>query len=134
MLAKWEDKYKTGDSTVDRQHQELFALVNELHEAILAGHAKETQGKVLGKLAKYVVDHFATEERLMVRAGYPGYTAHKAIHDDLTAKATHIIKEQAAGRMVLALTVSTFLADWVKQHIGLEDMKMVTWLRQHKAA
>jgi hemerythrin len=134
MLAKWDDKYRTGDPMVDLQHRELFTLVNELHDAIIGGHAQEAQGRVLARLGKYVVEHFATEERLMLRAGYPGYAQHKAVHDQLTAKATQIIKDQASGKLVLALTVSTFLADWVKQHIGMEDMRMVTWLRQHQAA
>jgi hemerythrin len=64
-IAIWTPNLVTGNATVDHQHQHLFDMVNELHHGIIHGHGRETMGPILVKLAKYAVDHFATEERFM---------------------------------------------------------------------
>lgn len=128
MIAKWEQKYVTGNGTVDSQHQQLFKLVNDLHDAMVQGKGKDVQGGALKALAKYCVEHFQMEERLMQQHGYPGYATHKRIHDDLTKKATEIIQGYESGKTVLPMTLASFLGDWVKNHIGQEDMKLVQFL------
>lgn len=132
MFAKWDDKYLTGHMTVDSQHKHLFTLVNDLHEAIVAGKGREAQGKALEALATYCVEHFATEETLMQERGYPGYPEHKRKHDELTTKATDLIAGYKTGKLVLPMTLSTFLADWIRHHIGEEDQKLIAWLKANK--
>jgi hemerythrin len=129
MIAIWNDKYRTGHATVDSQHQRLFGMVNELHEAIVGGKAKEHLSKSLEALAKYCVEHFATEERLMTSQDYPGYVEHKRKHDELTSKATEIITGYQSGKLVLPVTLSQFLADWLRHHIGEEDQKLIGWIQ-----
>lgn len=127
-IAQFTDALRTGDPVVDRQHQELFRLVNELHDGLLAGRKQELLGPTLARLGRYTVDHFATEEKLMAATGYPGYLAHKAKHDALAKKATEIIQGYNSGKLVLTLTLSQFLADWVRGHILAEDLAMVAFL------
>ena len=91
-LVNWDSKYQTGNTTVDTQHKELFRMVNALHKAIIEGHGKDAMGPTLDKLGKYVVEHFQTEEKLMVAKKYPGFPVHKAIHEDLTKKAVELMK------------------------------------------
>lgn len=128
-IAIWNDAYLTGDALVDQQHRNLFQMVNDLHEAVVSGKGKEVLKPTLKKLATYTVEHFATEERLMQRAGYPGYTGHKAKHEALAGQATKLIGDYEAGRAVLTITLSQFLADWLRHHINEEDKGMITWLR-----
>jgi hemerythrin len=130
-IVNWDAKYQTGNATVDTQHKELFRMVNSLHSAIVEGHGKEAMGPTLDKLAKYVVEHFETEQKLMVQKKYPGYPAHKAIHEDLTKKAVDLIEKYHAGKLALSITVSQFLGDWVKHHIQDEDIKMIKWVQEH---
>lgn len=130
-LVSWDVKYQTGNVTVDTQHKELFRMVNNLHLAIVEGHGKEAMGPTLDKLAKYVVEHFQTEEKLMSLKGYPGYSVHKHIHEDLTKKAVDLIEKYHAGKLALSITVSQFLGDWVKHHIHDEDIKMIKWVQEH---
>ncbi|MBP1628454.1 MAG: hypothetical protein H6Q00_2929 [Holophagaceae bacterium] len=53
MLAQWNDSFKTGHHEVDAQHQRLFGLVNDLHEAIVAGRGRDFQSTALKTLAEY---------------------------------------------------------------------------------
>jgi len=127
----WTPEYATGNAQVDAQHKNLFAMVNELHEAIVGGKHKDVLGPTLEKLAKYTVEHFSHEQKLMLEKGYPGYTAHKAKHDDLTKQALDIINKYKSGEITLPLTISRFLNDWISHHINEEDKKMIAWVQSH---
>lgn len=76
-IAKWDDSYRTGHVLVDRQHQELFRMVNELHDAIIEGKGNDVLAPTLKKLAKYTVEHFRDEEVLMASINYPMLVPHK---------------------------------------------------------
>jgi hemerythrin-like metal-binding protein len=126
----WNDSYKTGNGTVDQEHRMLFALVNEFHDAVVSGRGKDVLLPTLTRLADYTVNHFAHEERLMLSARYPGYPAHKKAHDELTTKAKQIIVDYRGGKLVLTMTLSRFLADWIANHINTADMAMITWVQR----
>ena len=108
-IITWSAKYQTGHTNVDTQHQELFRMVNTLHDGITAGKGRDVMEKTLDDLASYVVKHFKTEESLMVKQGYPDYARHKAIHDKLTKDAVDIITGYKSGKIILSQTLSKFL-------------------------
>lgn len=128
-LVTWNDKFKTGNFEVDSQHQELFRMVNELHEAIKEQRGKEVMGKTLDELANYVVKHFKTEEALMAKKGYPELAKHKSIHDILTNEAVEIIQGYKSGKHLLSVTLTQFLSNWIQTHIKDEDMKMINFIK-----
>lgn len=128
-LAIWKSEYLTGNAAVDTQHKRLFEMVNELHEGIVKGSGKELMGPLLKRLAKYTVEHFQTEEGLMVSRNYPGLATHKKRHDDLVKQVTELIEQFDDGKLVLPITLSRFLADWIAHHILEEDKALIEWLR-----
>lgn len=129
-FVKWDAKYEVGVAVVDNQHRTLFDHVNRLHDAMQAGHGKDEIGKTLAFLAKYTVDHFRTEEDLMKSSSYPGFAAHKAIHDDLTHQVVELQAKLDKGSQMLSLPVMHFLRDWLAHHISEEDKKMAVHLNQ----
>ncbi|MBN2693134.1 hemerythrin family protein [bacterium] len=133
-LVTWNDSFETGDTNVDKQHKELFKMVNDLHESILAGKGKEILVKTLDMLAQYVVIHFKTEEEMMLHYKYPRYVEHKAIHDKLTKEAVDIIENYKSGKLVLSITLSRFLSDWIQNHIKGNDMDMIWFIQRAKEA
>ena len=134
-IAIWNDSYKTGHAMVDKQHEGLFKMVNELHAAILDERGKEVLTPTLEKLAKYTVEHFQSEEALMNRVQYPGLSAHKQKHDDLTKQVKELIEKYQTGKAVLTMTLSNFLANWLRHHIKQDDMALVKYVQnQNKAA
>ena len=50
-IAKWDDSYKTGVYLIDGQHQQLFQMVNDLHEAMLAEKEQEIMMSLLERLS-----------------------------------------------------------------------------------
>jgi len=130
-IAKWDDSYKTGHKIVDTQHQELFRMVNELHDGIVANKGKEILQPTLEKLAKYTIEHFRSEEALMTEVKYPALSAHKRKHDDLTKQVKELIEKYRTGKAVLSMTLSNFLADWLRHHIKEDDMALIKYLQAH---
>jgi hemerythrin len=126
-IAQWDDSFKTGDGVVDSQHQELFRMVNELHNAIIANKGKEILGPTLDKLAKYTIEHFQTEEGLMERIKYPSLSTHQQKHKDLTDEVVDLVGKFKAGQMVLSITLSNFLAKWLRHHIKEDDVALVNF-------
>ena len=128
-IAIWSPSLETGNPVVDHQHQQLFAMVNDLHHGIIQGHGRDVMGPILKKLAKYAVDHFATEEGFMRRTDYPNFARHKGRHDALTAQVADLVRAWDEGT-ALPSTLSKFLADWVSHHIKEEDREPVHWLKE----
>lgn len=108
-VATWDDSLKTGHQIVDVQHQQLFALVNHLHDAIVAKKSAEVLVPTLEKLAKYTIDHFRTEEELMINIRYPELAAHRKKHQKLTHEVQEIMEKYRTGQAVLPITLSNFL-------------------------
>jgi hemerythrin len=133
-IAIWMPKYLTGNPGVDRQHQRLFELVNELHHGIISGQGRENMGKTLKALGAYTLEHFATEEGFMRATHYGHYPRHKAKHDQLAAQVKDLMAQYDSGTLALPGTLSKFLTDWLTHHIKEEDMEMITWLREKDAS
>jgi len=131
-FARWEERYETGNVGVDDQHRRLFGLLNDLHDALMAGEAKERMGATLGSLASYTVEHFRAEERLMAEIAYPGLPEHRRRHEELASQVGQLVADHASGRLTLPLTLARFLVDWLRHHIEEEDMRMVAWSRTAK--
>ena len=134
-LMNWDPSFETGNATVDEQHRSLIQMVNEFHDAAFRTPGKYDVGTILSRLAAYTVKHFAHEEKLMRDTQYPDYASHKKEHDQLVAKATELIKGHQAGKMVLTVTVSQFLQEWLRVHILQVDKRMIKYLQEsHKKA
>ena len=106
-------------------------MVNSLHDAIVAGKGKEVLGPTLTELATYTIQHFKDEEGLMTSINYPALAAHKRKHEDLTAKVKELIAKFQDGKMVLSVTLSAFLSDWLRHHIKEDDAALIKYTREH---
>ncbi len=132
-LAYWRDDYNTGYETIDQQHQHLFAIINALHDAMLKGHGADLLKDTLDTLFEYTLEHFQTEEALMVAHHYPNYAAHVQRHEELKQQVVTMRQKFAANMPLLSKEVSQFLADWLIHHIKDEDQQVIRFFRQAQA-
>jgi hemerythrin len=84
----WSPAFETGVADIDSDHRTMFALANEIGEGI-AKQDKTFRAK-LQRFIALTEAHFAREEELLVRSGYPDAEAHKAYHASLMAKAQEL--------------------------------------------
>lgn len=129
---EWNDTLSVGVTSVDAQHKKLVAMLNELFDAMSSERGQEVVIKTLDGLINYTVTHFAYEEQLFARTGYPEAAAHKKQHDELTKKVI-AIREKAKSGVGYALTfeVMEFLKAWLFKHILGSDKRFGPHLISH---
>lgn len=127
-LMTWEEKYVTNVNEADEQHQEIFRLVDVLHDS-LSGD-RDLIKENLGALVGVVVEHFATEEKLMSETNYPNYEAHKKMHDDLVQQVAAIQEKFNAGETELTEDIIVFVRDWLYNHITNTDKQYGPYLNE----
>jgi hemerythrin len=125
----WSDDYSVHVQDIDRQHQGLFYVLNELHKAMLAGEGAERLTAVLSSLVTYVRDHFSAEETLMLQASYPEYDAHKAEHHEFARRVSELLDKQRRGsKSQVTIEVLQMLRDWLTTHIKGTDQKYAPYV------
>lgn len=127
-LFVWDAKYTLNIAEIDRQHQNLFALFNELYEAMQEGHGNDVVGHVLDSVLDYTNYHFAYEEKLLGQYGYPDEAPHRAEHAKLGEQARLLVQKLQAGQNHVAMATLKFLCDWLNNHILGSDRKYAAFL------
>lgn len=130
-FMNWNESYSVGVETIDRQHSGLFAMINELHDAMMKGQGKTVVGSLLERLIKYTVEHFAYEEAMMGTANYPSLAAHRSRHADLTRQVEEFRARCQSGDGTVNVELLPFLSGWLTRHIQLEDKEYGPWMNSH---
>lgn len=127
-LITWNDQLKVGVSIIDNDHQQLVRMVNELADAMKAGHGKDVLDKLFHGLVDYTVKHFGNEERLMQQHGYPESPDHKKQHEDLKKQAVDLQQKFKGGSSSVTIETLNFLKNWLANHILGTDKKLAGFL------
>jgi len=130
-LLDWSDSFSVGVKTIDAQHAGLFAIVNELHSAMMKRQAQTVTGALLNKLVKYTRDHFAFEESALAATNYSGLALHRTHHRDLTRQVGEFMERHQRGDSAINIELLQFLSNWLTKHIQREDKEYGPWLNQH---
>jgi len=127
---EWTPALALGHEEIDAQHQELFRRAEQLLQAMLAGDTASIEG-LFDFLGTYVVDHFAAEERLMTASQFPGYTVHKAAHERFVRDYQSLRKlhQDSRASAAVAIKARTWLAEWLRNHIGQTDLLFAKHLK-----
>jgi len=121
-LIVWSRSYSVGVDSMDREHQRLIDIINNLYAAMRAGRSKDSIGTILDELVDYTRTHFAHEERLMQDSSYDGFDEQKRSHEALISQVKEIQNKYHAGT-ALGQEVMTFLKSWLINHIQGLDKK-----------
>ncbi|HEY0886451.1 MAG TPA: bacteriohemerythrin [Ramlibacter sp.] len=132
-LFAWDAKYTLHIAEIDRQHQKLFALFNDLYDAMQDGHGNEVIDKVLTGVVDYTVYHFDAEEKLLRQYGYEEEAAHRAEHAKLAEQAKALVLRHRAGEAKVTMATLKFLCDWLNNHILGSDKKFAPLLIERGA-
>jgi hemerythrin len=127
-LIKWSDNLSVHVAEMDRQHQKLIDLINELHDAMSKGKGKEIVGKTIDGLVNYTKTHFTNEEKLFGQFNYPESNSQKNMHKKFIDKVVDFKQQLDSGKVGLSISIIDFLSDWLKNHIQLEDKKYGSFL------
>ncbi|MEK9752116.1 MAG: bacteriohemerythrin [Rhodospirillaceae bacterium] len=118
-LLQWSSKYLTG-----------IAAINALHDNVTGGAGTDQVQATLDMLADYVDSHFAREEALMERAGYPDIVEHMATHRRIQHQVQdyRTAYEENSGTLDMTEFLD-FLGNWLKGHIAMSDVAYIPFVK-----
>lgn len=123
-LIDWKDEFSVGVASVDHEHRELIALINELHRDAEAGCSHDEVVASLGEIFAQISAHFALEEKFMRDSCYPAYAAHKADHESLLDQLRDIMDRVEDDGRYDKDRLSRELGSWFTEHFRTHDARL----------
>jgi len=118
-LIKWSADLNTNIHVIDEQHKKIVDYINDIHH-VQETHDRNELGEVIAELVDYTISHFAYEEALMEKAGYPFIEPHKKVHQLFVGKVNTYVERFEAGEDVTKELLN-MLQKWLINHIKNED-------------
>lgn len=131
-IIQWQDSYKIGHDSTDRQHRKLVSMIAALQQAIVDGNAEEATSLTLKELVDYTQYHFRDEEKLMTEIGFADIEHHKFLHRQMLEQVIQILTDIKSGKPFNAPDLVDYLTHWLTSHIVAEDGKIGQVLRAKK--
>lgn len=124
-IFKWGAEYELGIPEMDKQHQRWIEIINGFYDNL---ERKDVDSKVLNMIndvLDYTNYHFTEEEKMMESIGYSELDEQKKMHELITVKMKEYKRKIESKELLLSITVTNELKDWLKNHILVEDKKYV---------
>ena len=120
-LISWNNEFSVNIDEIDRQHQKLLGIINELHDAMRARKTLKVLGKIIDDLIEYTVIHFSFEEKYFAQFRYYKILSHKNEHKDFVKKIKEFKKGVDSGRLMMSVDIMNFLIEWLVEHMKGSD-------------
>ena len=124
----WRPAYASGNSTIDREHQILFSLANDLLNALISASPTEETRKIIAMLLKEIEQHFASEEAILARTNYPDLVGHAALHRSLLAQAQHLADNFVPEPQAIGALFQYLVHDVIAKHMLDADRAYFNYL------
>ena len=131
-IFKWEDSLATDFAEIDLQHKKLILLIEDVHNSLEAPEKEYSLciAKDLKRLTDYTQYHFAEEEALMRKNGYPDFEAHSNEHATFISQVQMQIKALRFADSADGFRFYRFLGSWLLTHIGKSDQAWAQYVRE----
>lgn len=132
MKVEWQEYLTVGVEEIDHQHKLLFDKYNAFFTAYYEGRGDEEVIRLLGFLEDYVALHFADEESLQQRIGFPDYEKHRKQHQELTHKVAELKKriENDGPDPNLISSAGLLMTGWLIEHISVMDRAIGRFMKE----
>ena len=125
----WQEDWNSGNTQIDRQHQDLMQDANRLVRLALEDKSPEKLIRELDFMIEHINEHFAYEEQVLETVGYPELEAHQKEHERLVRELLQL-KQSYLQKTVRPTVFFSFLVDQViLGHQIDEDAKYYSWTR-----
>ena len=130
LQVQWRQEWNCGNDEIDEQHDKILQIANDLIAKVYAGASHNECMDMIKIFLEYVVNHFATEERILMEIEYDGLIAHIKKHEYLTNKAIYLKECYEKKELQPAAFLSFIIDEVVVEHLTKEDTKFFALLKQ----
>lgn len=126
---KWSDKFRTGISSIDAEHEKLFEIIGAFRDSVSMNAPQRMVASTLSALREYADFHLSREELYMETYGYPRLEEHKIKHRELHNKISELVSLHARDPERMDYNeVLEFLENVLVNHVLEWDMDYVGYL------
>lgn len=122
-LLAWKPAFDLGVDAMDKEHKELVAAMNRIHELDQLKSPKPQMDGAIQRLVKLTMQHFADEEAYMAKTNYADRVRHGMIHQDMLKRVGSYYEQFQKGDGRVAKEFFEFLVFWLGAHITGIDRK-----------
>jgi hemerythrin-like metal-binding protein len=120
MLMQWNESYNLGIPAIDKQHRELYEMLNKLNLAMANGRGRSVAADVMSRLSPLIHDHFAEEEKTLRQRNSPPYRQSCIRHSE-DLKMVHLfLQDKSAADPSAVIDLLYFLDTLLDGHIDSE--------------
>ena len=132
-MIRWNDNYITGIEKLDKEHQQLFQMADQVLNKLRergdeANYRIFLVRETLTYITSYFERHAKAEEEYMRKIGYTGYTLHKMLHDEFCniqlKKYQDIVKRGECSKEEMQDFIGSGIG-WLLEHIATADMAII---------
>jgi methyl-accepting chemotaxis protein/hemerythrin len=123
VFMPWTKELEFGIEVIDTQHKKLIDLINNLYNSMKSNKGLDSLLPVYDELLEYTVYHFDFEEDFIKKNGYEHVPNHRQLHEKLKADVMAQREKFVSGEAVIGFNLLSFLEDWVRNHILIQDRK-----------
>ena len=118
----WSEEMSVGVPALDADHRGMICIINSLRD-VDEQNAGRVADMALDGLIAYCGYHFAREEQVMDRCGFPGLEFHRGEHQGF-ARYVSDLRERYTGQPEAAIIdeLRDYLTRWLRHHILIQDM------------
>lgn len=120
-LLAWREQFSVGIASVDREHQALISIINQLFEAWIANGLRPCVDGFFDDFFNLVYAHFAYEERLMTGRNYFALASHKRDHDAFIDEIRSMFATAMANGDLDCEAFAARLEKWFARHFRNHD-------------
>ncbi len=131
---RWSDDFALGDASVDAQHRAFFEEAAALRAALASEEPKDGIVAYCSAFIANLRAHFADEERLMERIGFPALAIHRQEHERLLIRTGEMVAEiYAADCLIDCLLGTHALMEALVEHVVNQDMSIKAFISRQCA-
>ncbi len=130
LQVQWRQEWNCGNDEIDEQHDKILQIANDLITKIYAGASHNECMDMIKLFLEYAVNHFATEERILMEIEYDDLIAHIKKHEYLTNKAIYLKECYEKKELQPAAFLSFIIDEVVVEHLTKEDTKFFALLKR----
>jgi hemerythrin len=120
----WSEKFELGIEVIDEQHRTIMDYVIQFLDAHSSGRSRKEISKLIKKVIDYTHFHFAFEEDLQEKVGYPFVKPHKKSHTHITKHMADFLVRFDNGDDI-SKEVEGLMAKWLFDHLKHDDADFV---------
>lgn len=99
-------------------------------DALRKGESRDALLKIFERLRGYTASHFANEEKLFKKHGYPETEEHGAAHKAFVGKVVEWEQAVSSGRAMVSMEIMRFLKQWLTGHVMGVDKRYAPFFKQ----